>query len=64
MNDHPTPGDLVPLLAHARRRYHAATRLGDNTTAARYERYYNWLFEQRRRALLDQYDRTLKARAT
>lgn len=51
---HFTPADLVPLLALARRRYHAATRLGDRTLARCYEIYYNWLFERRRRALLEQ----------
>ena len=44
----------VPLLARARRRYHAAIRLGDTALAARYERCYKELFEQRRRALLAQ----------
>jgi hypothetical protein len=48
------PGDFVPLLAQARRRYDAATRLGDLAMAAWYERFYNWLFEQRRKALLAQ----------
>ena len=56
MNQHPqpTPADLVPLLAQARRRYHAATQFGHTALAARYERLYNRLFERRRRALLAQ----------
>jgi hypothetical protein len=56
VNEQPQPslGDLVPLLARARRRYHAATRLGHTALASRYERSYNKLFEQRRRALLAQ----------
>ena len=56
MTEHPqpVPGDLVPLLARARRLYDAATRFGDVAQAAWYERCYNRLFEQRRRALLEQ----------
>jgi hypothetical protein len=50
----PLPGDFVPLLSQARRCYDAANKLGDSAMAAWYERFYNWLFEQRRRALLAQ----------
>ena len=47
-------GDLVPLLAQARRDYDAALTRGDLGTAARYERIYRVLFERRRRGLLAQ----------
>ena len=47
-------GDLVPLLAQARRDYDAAVTRGDLRTAARYERIYWVLFERRRRGLLAQ----------
>jgi hypothetical protein len=47
-------GDLVPLLAQARRDYDAALQRGDLDAAVRYERIYKVLFERRRRALLVQ----------
>jgi hypothetical protein len=47
-------GDLVPLLAQARRDYDAALTRGDLGAAARYERIYRVLFERRRRGLLAQ----------
>ena len=47
-------GDLVPLLAQARRDYDAALQRGDLGAAVRYERIYKVLFERRRRALLVQ----------